>query len=127
MAVLRQYPRHVESKSLAPDGTPCAAETRGALQRAHVTAGRLRFVGKETDRHRDQGDDLSLVQFKVMECQPTAKTVVADAKIRAQVVACGRREMMRRTGLSQDRLEAIPDGRPVRRATLQRVLATMSR
>ncbi len=25
-SVLRQYPRHAESKSLAPDGTPCAAE-----------------------------------------------------------------------------------------------------
>ena len=122
-SVLRQYPRHVESKSLAPDGTPCTAETRGVLQRARVTAGRLRFVGKETDRHWDQGGDLSLVQFKVMEYQPTATKVVADAALRAQVTKCGRREMMRRTGLSQHTLEAICAGRPVRRATLQRVIA----
>jgi hypothetical protein len=126
-SALRQYPRHVESKSLAPDGTPCTAETRGVLQRAHVTAGRLRFVGKETDRHWDHGDDLSLLQFKVMEYQPTAKMVVADAKIRAQVAVCGRRELMRMTGVSQHTIEKILRGVPVRQATLQRVFATMNR
>ena len=126
-SVLRQYPHHVESKSLAPDGTPCAADTRGVLRRAHVTAGRLRFVGKETDRHWDQGDDLSLMQFKVMEYQPTATKVVADASLRAKVAACGRREMMRRTGVSQHTIEKILRGVPVRQATLQRVLATMNR
>ena len=126
-SVLRQYPRQGESKSLAPDGMPCAAETRGVLQRARVTAGRLRFVGKETDRHWDQGDDLSLVQFKVMEYQPTAKMVVADAKTRAQIAAYGLRELMRMTGVSQHTIEKILRGVPVRQATLQRVLAAMHR
>jgi hypothetical protein len=31
--ILRLYPLHPESKSLAPDGTPCDANTRGLLQR----------------------------------------------------------------------------------------------
>jgi hypothetical protein len=74
-----------------------------------------------------QGDDLSLVQFKVREYQPTAKMVVADATLRAQIAACGRREMMRRTGLSQHTLEAICKGRSVRRATMHRVVAAMNR
>ena len=121
--MLRQYPRHAESKSLAPDGTQCAVETRGVLQRAHVTAGRLRFVGKETDRHWDQGDDLSLLHFKVMEYESTAKMVVADPTLRAQIDACGRRELMRRTGMSQHTLEKIRDGRRVRCTTIQRVRA----
>ena len=34
-----QYQQHPEAKSLAPDGTPCTADTQGLLQRAHVIAG----------------------------------------------------------------------------------------
>jgi hypothetical protein len=48
--LLIQYQEHPEAKSLAPDGTPCKPNTKGLLQRAHVVAGELRFVGKETDR-----------------------------------------------------------------------------
>jgi len=45
--LLIQYQRHPEAKSLAPDGIPCTAETRGLLTRAHVIAGEIRYVGKE--------------------------------------------------------------------------------
>src|SRR5215469_7638420 len=45
-----QYQQHPEAKSLAPDGTACGAETNGLLQRAHVIAGEIRYIGKETDR-----------------------------------------------------------------------------
>jgi len=36
--VFAQYIRHPESKSLAPDGTPCKADTHGLLKRYPVTA-----------------------------------------------------------------------------------------
>ena len=55
---LIEYQEHPETKSLAPDGTPCEAYTSGLLQRAHVIAGEFRYVGKETDRKWDEGDDL---------------------------------------------------------------------
>jgi hypothetical protein len=124
-AVLRLYPLHPESKSLAPDGSPCSTHTRGLLQRASVVAGTHRYVGKETDRRWELGEDLSLVQFKVMEYQPTEKMVVADAKTRAQVAACGRRELMRRTAVSQHTLERICRGGRVRYKTLQRLVASL--
>jgi hypothetical protein len=53
--VLRLYLSHPEAKSLAPDGAACAPETRGLLKRSSITAGHLRYVGKETDRRWTEG------------------------------------------------------------------------
>jgi hypothetical protein len=44
--LLVEYRQHPEAKSLAPDGSPCKAETSGLLKRAHVIAGEFRYVGK---------------------------------------------------------------------------------
>ncbi len=45
--MIEEYIRHPEAKSLGPDGKPCTVETRGLLQRAHITAGRVRYIDKE--------------------------------------------------------------------------------
>jgi hypothetical protein len=124
--VLRLYTRHPEYKSLAPDGGPCSATTRGLLQRALIVAGRLRYVGKETDRRWEQGEDLSLLGFTPVQYEPSGHMVAADAALRDQIAKQGLREMMRRTGLSQHTLEAIRRGQPVRRATLQRALRAVN-
>jgi len=44
--LLRKYLGKPESKSLAPDGTPCTGATRGILQRTRITAGKFVPVGK---------------------------------------------------------------------------------
>ena len=119
--ILRLYLRHPESKSLAPDGTSCEAITRGLLKRASIIAGQLRFVGKETDRRWEHGEDLSLLTFKAIEYAPSGK-VVADRKLRNEIAKRGMRELMRLSGLSQHTIEAIRGGKPVRRVTLQRLL-----
>ena len=67
--LLTQYQEHPESKSLAPDGGPCKADTRGLLRRAHVIAGELRYVGKETNRKWEEGDDVSVLEFKTTELE----------------------------------------------------------
>src|ERR1700691_6724458 len=54
--LLIQYQRHPEAKSLAPDGTPCSADTKGLLRRVHVIAGEIRYVGKVTDSKWEDGD-----------------------------------------------------------------------
>jgi hypothetical protein len=59
--------KHPEAKSLAPDGTLCRADTKGLLQRAHITAGELRYVGKEADRKWEEGDDIGVLEFKTTE------------------------------------------------------------
>jgi hypothetical protein len=117
--VLHFYPYREESKSLAPDGSPCVARTRGVLQRASVLAGQQHFVGKETDRRWEFGDDLSVLRSKSMEYRP--RMTVADAKLREQVAAANLRALMRATNLSQHTLEAIRAGSRVRSATLARL------
>jgi len=42
--MIEDYIRHPEAKSLGPDGKPCTVESRGLLQRAHVTAGNIRSL-----------------------------------------------------------------------------------
>jgi hypothetical protein len=52
-----------------------ARQTRALLQRAHVTAGELRYVGKETDRKWEEGDDFSVLEFKTTEYGGEKKVV----------------------------------------------------
>ncbi len=119
--ILRLYLRRPESKSLAPDGSPCAADTQGLLRRASIVAGEIIPVGKETDRRWEQAEDMSMLDFKVLEYRPSGNLVVADPTLRDEITKRGLRELMRRTGLSQHTIEAIRAGQPVRRTTLQRM------
>ena len=123
--ILRLYPCHPESKFLAPDGAPCEAGTRGLLKRASVNGGQLRYVGKETDRQWTEGEDISLLTFKPIEYIPSGK-VSADTKLGGEIAKRGLRELMRTTGLSQHTIEAIREGKPVRRLTLKRMRDALS-
>jgi len=116
--ILRLYLRRPESKSLAPDGTPCIAETTGLLKRASVVAGEIVPVGKETDRHWEQGEDMSLLDFQVLEYRPSRTLVIADVALREKMAQFSLRELMRKTGLSQKALYAVVRGQPVRQRTL---------
>src|SRR5581483_5934659 len=65
--LLDSYQNHPEAKSLGPDGQPCDADTRGVLKRAHVTANwPLIPIGKESDKHLEEGEDLSLLEFEAI-------------------------------------------------------------
>jgi hypothetical protein len=63
--ILRQYLGHPEAKSLGPDGTVCIGTTAGLLRRTSILAGEIIPIGKETDRRWEQGEDPSLVDFKL--------------------------------------------------------------
>ena len=80
-------------------------------------AGEFRYVGKETDRKWEEGDDLSVLEFKNTE-YGRAKKVVADPELLATMGKYGVRELMRRTALSQRTLAAVRVGTPVKRAAL---------
>jgi len=121
--VLHFYPYREESKSLAPDGSACTATTRGLLKRATVVGGQQHYVGKETDRRWEFGDDLSVLRSKAMEYR--RRTTIADRPLREAVRTVGMRALMRTTGLSQHTLEAIRSGRRVRHVTIQRVLTAL--
>jgi hypothetical protein len=61
------YQNHPEAKSLGPDGKPCEFDTRGLLQRAHIVAGEHIKIVKESERHWNQGEDVSLLECKAIQ------------------------------------------------------------
>jgi hypothetical protein len=119
--VLFLYTKHPEAKSLAPDGTTCTCETRGLLQRSSVIAASRRYVGKETDRRWEQGEDMSLVEFKAVEYQGS-KQVVASDEIKEQILKTGIRRIERETKVSHHTIDRILKGENVRRKTLAKIV-----
>jgi hypothetical protein len=98
--LLIEYEEHPESKSLAPGGNPCNAETRGLLQRAHIVAGDIRYVGKETDRKWEEGDDISVLESKNTE-YGRPKRVVATEEIKRTILAIGINKCARESGFDR--------------------------
>jgi hypothetical protein len=109
---------HPEVKSLAPDGTACIGSTTGLLRRASIVAGEVVPIGKETDRRWEQGEDPSLVDFKLSEFRKATNMVVAVTSDRNRWKKAGVRRLMRKSKLSQKAVYAIIEGLPVRRQTL---------
>ena len=95
-----QYQLHAEAKSLAPDGTACKAETKGLLGRAHVIAGEIRYVGKETDRKWEEGDEISLLEFAATEYGRKGK-VIASEEVKAAISAIGINKCARESGFDR--------------------------
>jgi hypothetical protein len=116
--ILRQYLGHPEAKSLAPDGTECIGDTTGLLKRTPIIAGEIVPIGKETDRHWEQGEDPSMVDFKVAEFRKSSKFVIAEASDRKRWRVGGVRVAIRKSGLSPTTVYAILNGKSVRRSTL---------
>jgi len=116
--ILNQYLKKPEVKSLSPDGTPCTGATHGLLGRATIVARNLIPVGKETDRHWEQGDDPSMLDSGIHVYEKQRKMVVADQALRDEITKHGLRQLMRATTLSQHTIEKVVKGKPVRRQTL---------
>ena len=124
--ILRLYTLHPESKSLAPDGTPCDAHTGGLLQRTHVIASQSRLVGKETDRKWDHGGDFSLLQFKPAQFDELGKMAKADATLIERIVAVPTKALARKANVDRNTIRKMLRGLPVRRATNQRVVLALA-
>lgn len=123
--VLNQYLKKPEVKSLSPDGTPCTGATQWLLGRAKIAAGNLIPVGKETDRHWEQGEDPSMLDSGIHVYEKQRKMLVADQALRDEITKHGLRQLMRATTLSQHTIEAIRDSKAVRRTTLERLQAAL--
>jgi len=92
-----QYQQHPEAKSLAPDGTACAADMQGLLQCAHVVAGEIRYVGKETDRKWEEGEEISVLEFAATEYERKGKVVASD-EVKAAILSIGIKKCPRESG-----------------------------
>lgn len=120
-ALLDSYQDHPESKSLGPTGRPCEFDIRGLLQRSHIVAKSPHiYIGKESDRHWEEGDDLSLLESKAVQYKRRCN-VAADDEQLARIAKIPKRELMRR-GINQHTLEKICKRKPVRAAKLMECL-----
>jgi hypothetical protein len=122
--LLDSYQSHPESKSLGLDGRTCDCKTRGLLQRAHIIANWPPiYIGKESDRHWEEGDDLSLLDFKAIQYRRKGNAV-ADAEQLARIAKVPKREFMRR-GINQHTLEKICGRELVRTVKLAKCLKAL--
>ena len=81
-------------------------------------ARRLIPVGKETDRHWEQGEDPSMLDPKIQIYGHTGKLVVADEYERREWRKIGVRKLMRATKLTQATIYSIVRGEGVRPQTM---------
>jgi hypothetical protein len=95
----------------------CEFDTRGLLQRAHIAANWPPiYIGKESDKHWEEGEDLSLLDFKTIEYRRKGNAVATDEQL-ARIAKVPKREFMRR-GINQHTLEKICRREPVRASKL---------
>jgi hypothetical protein len=110
-----QYQKHPEAKSLAPDGGACRPETIGLLGRAHVIAGEIRYVGKETDRKWEEGGEISLLEFSATEYGRKRK-VLASEEVKAAIQKIGINRCARESGFDRKNfVRKLVRGLPVKR------------
>lgn len=122
-----QYQQHPEAKSLAPNGTPCTSDTHGLLQRTHVIAGDIRYIGKETDHKWEEGDDISLLEFAATEYGRKGK-IVASEEVKAAIKNIGINRCARESGFDRKNfIRKLVRGIPVKRNSYSEFMRWLQR
>ena len=114
--VFQQYHRHPESKSFAPDGTPCKTDSKGLLKRYPVTATGFHLIGKETERGWEQSDDISTLMPSLVRY--VSDTGVADEQLRKRLLEIPLGFLEFETGLSRHTIVRARRGQPVHSRSL---------
>ena len=89
------------------------------LRRSHIVASQHRYIGKETSRRWEQGDDPSLVDFHCTEYSD-GKTV-AHEELRKRILEFGIRKAARVTNTDSKTIMLIAKGERVKPSTLAKV------
>jgi hypothetical protein len=121
--VFAQYVRHPESKSLAPDGTPCKADTTGLLGPYPVMASSLLLIGKETERGWAQSEDVSTLLPSLIHY---GKHVgIASGRLQRRLQGIALDTLERKTGLSRHTIVRIRRAKRVHPRSLQSLRVTL--
>lgn len=120
--VVSQYRWHPEAKSLAPDGTPCTPRTCGLLLRTPVTAEQFQCIGKETDRRWEQGEDLSLLNFRLQMYSPNeTERLIADPVLRQKLCAYSIRAVAKAANVSDRTVKDARRGDRIQKSTANKL------
>jgi len=117
--VFSQYVGLPEYKSLAPDGTPCKADTQGLLGRYPVTATEFHLIGKETERGWEQAEDISTLLPSLNRYE--RNTGIANESLRQHLQITSLSGLQRKTGLSRHTILRARRGERVHPRSLQRL------
>jgi hypothetical protein len=86
--------------SMQFDSQSSRAETEGLLKRAHILAGEIRFIGKETGRKWEEGDEISILRFAATEYGRKGK-VVASEEVKTAIQEIGINKCARESGFDR--------------------------
>ena len=134
--VFRDYVQHPESKSLAPDGSPCVANTRGLLLRRPIRGfAPFRLIGKEVDRSAQ--DDYAVVSDITPLEYGSPQGVKANAPLsdnraiaellEEKLKAVPIKELARQTGIDRNTIRRVLRGERVHAKTRLKLTSVLSR
>ena len=117
--VVDRYRWHPESKSLGPDGNECAPSTHGLLRRSPVVVDGIRYIGKETNRRWEQGEDISIFDSFTLEYLPNeTEKLTTDPDLQRKVRERPIRALAKASGLSTKTVKAARQGKRLRKTTI---------
>lgn len=133
--VFRDYVRHPEAKSLAPDGSPCAATTHGLLRRRPIHGvPPFLLIGKEVDRSA-QDDYAVFSDVKPLEygSSQTSKARVPPSlqssivqMLEQKLKSTPIKELARQTGVDRNAIRRVLRGERVHAKTRAKLLKAAS-
>lgn len=89
--------------------------TKGLLRRVHVIAGEFRYVGKETDRKWEEGDEISILEFAATEYGRTNR-IVASEEVKNDIKDVGINKCARESGFDRKNfIRKLVRGIPIKR------------
>ncbi len=124
--IVAQYRWHAESKSLGPDGQTCTPQTRGLLGRTPVSASELRYIGKESDRRWEQGQEISILDTFTLEYSPNeTENLTRDRELQRGMHDHSIRAMADAAGVSTRTAKAAREGKRLRHATISKLKSAL--
>jgi hypothetical protein len=107
------------TSGLLDAGVPMVRERCPLERAAQIVATRHRYIGKETSRRWEQGDDLSLVDFRCAEY--VDGKMKADAATRKRIVEIGIRKVARETGINRETVALVANDGTVKPRTMRKI------
>jgi hypothetical protein len=92
------------------------------LQRTPVTAEGFRYIGKETDRRWEQGEDISMLDPHVLEYRPNETAqLTTDPNLQRNARQVSIRDLAEVAEVSEKTVKAARRGERLRRSTVEKL------
>jgi hypothetical protein len=131
--VFRDYVRHPEAKSLAPDGSPCAATTQGLLRRRPIQGvPPFRLIGKEVDRSAQDDyavfSDVTPLEYGTSRSDEEGGSHSSIIQLLQQRMKTIRiKELARQTGVDRNAIRRVLRGEHVQAKTRVKLLKAVAK